>query len=403
VNKTRILNVEDTSWLKKGPHQQHHLMERLNIKGHQIRVIDYEITWRESSSRAKRRLFPLTRRLEQVVEGRTCGESRITLIRPSILEFPLLDYASMLMTHSTEIYRQIVTFKPDVVVGWSILNSYAAMKMAKGFGVPFVFYAIDLYHNLIPEKALRRLGGAMFHQLIRKSDLVLVITEALKEYAISHGANPKSVGVVPGGIDQKRFNPNICGEGIRQRFQVRPDEVLMLFMGHLYDFTGVPEVARNLSSYNDNPRIKLMVLGKGKMLNELVKLKDKLGDKFILLDWIPYMQLPEYVAAADVCILPAFNREVMRDIVPIKIYEYLASGKAVVATKLPALFEEFGSDNGIVFVDDQQGVIPAVQALAQDKEALKSTGLRGASFVAQYRWENLVNDFEQILLDLVRT
>jgi glycosyltransferase involved in cell wall biosynthesis len=174
-------------------------------------------------------------------------------------------------------------------------------------------------------------------------------------------------------------------------------------MGHLYDFTGVPEVARNLSSYNDNPRIKLMVLGKGKMLNELVKLKDKLGDKFILLDWIPYMQLPEYVAAADVCILPAFNREVMRDIVPIKIYEYLASGKAVVATKLPALFEEFGSDNGIVFVDDQQGVIPAVQALAQDKEALKSTGLRGASFVAQYRWENLVNDFEQILLDLVRT
>lgn len=394
--------MQDTSWIKKGPHQQHHLMERLEVKGHQIRVIDYEITWRESFSRAPRRLFPLTERTVRIVKGRTYAQARITLVRPSVLEFPLIDYASMLLTHSTEIYRQIIEFKPDVIVGWGLLNSYIAMILAKRFGIPYVFYAIDLYHNLIPEKALNRLGRALFHQLLRQSDLVLVITKALKKYAIDHGVDPEKVKVIPGGIDSKRFNPALSGKEIRNRLQIRPEEILMLFMGHLYDFTGVPEVAQSLLSYNQNPRIKFVILGKGKMFQELAKLENELGDILVLLDWIPYEQLPEYVAAADVCILPAFNIEVMRDIVPIKIYEYLACGKPVIATKLPALFEEFGFENGIVFVNDQQGVIPALQKLAQNKETLKKIGLQGASFVANYGWENLVDKFEKILLDLVK-
>lgn len=378
-------------------------MERLEANGHQIRVIDHEITWRESfSSRSSRRFFPLTKRTVHIVKGRTYGKARITLVRPSVLEFSLIDYASMLLTHSTEIYRQIISFKPDVIIGWGLLNSYIAMTMAKRFGVPYVFYAIDLYHNLIPEKALNRLGQTVFHQLLKQSDLVLVITKALRKYAIDHGVDPKKVKIIPGGIDPKRFNPALSGRKIRNKLQIRPEEVLMLFMGHLYDFTGVPEVAQSLLSYNQNPRIKFVILGKGKMFKELAKLRNKLGDTLILLDWIPYDQLPEYVAAADVCILPAFNIEVMRDIVPIKIYEYLACGKPVIATKLPALFEEFGFENGIVFVNDQQGVIPAVQKLAQNKDTLKNVGLQGASFVAKYGWENLVEKFEQILLDLVK-
>ncbi len=38
-----ILVVQESDWLKRNPHQQHHLMERLSLKGHEIKVIEKEL------------------------------------------------------------------------------------------------------------------------------------------------------------------------------------------------------------------------------------------------------------------------------------------------------------------------------------------------------------------------
>ena len=41
----KILIVQESDWLERNPHQQHHLMERMAERGHQIKVIDYSIDW----------------------------------------------------------------------------------------------------------------------------------------------------------------------------------------------------------------------------------------------------------------------------------------------------------------------------------------------------------------------
>lgn len=41
----KILVVQESDWLERNPHQQHHLMERMAERGHQIKVIDYPIDW----------------------------------------------------------------------------------------------------------------------------------------------------------------------------------------------------------------------------------------------------------------------------------------------------------------------------------------------------------------------
>ena len=48
----RILLVQETDWFEKGPLQQHHLMERLSLKGYEIRVIDHEMVWKTQGSRS---------------------------------------------------------------------------------------------------------------------------------------------------------------------------------------------------------------------------------------------------------------------------------------------------------------------------------------------------------------
>jgi hypothetical protein len=42
----KILVVQESDWLEKGPHQSHHLMERMSARGHEVRVIDFEIQWK---------------------------------------------------------------------------------------------------------------------------------------------------------------------------------------------------------------------------------------------------------------------------------------------------------------------------------------------------------------------
>jgi hypothetical protein len=43
----KILLLQDAEWRKKGPHQQHHLMELLSLRGHEIMVIGFDQLWRE--------------------------------------------------------------------------------------------------------------------------------------------------------------------------------------------------------------------------------------------------------------------------------------------------------------------------------------------------------------------
>ena len=46
----KILLVQESDWLKRNPHQQHHLMERLSLRGHEIVVIDYDIDWGKATN-----------------------------------------------------------------------------------------------------------------------------------------------------------------------------------------------------------------------------------------------------------------------------------------------------------------------------------------------------------------
>ncbi len=47
----KLLVLQETDWIKRGPHQQHHLMDRMALRGHEIHVIDYEYLWREDKEK----------------------------------------------------------------------------------------------------------------------------------------------------------------------------------------------------------------------------------------------------------------------------------------------------------------------------------------------------------------
>ena len=138
----RILIVQESDWLKRGPHQQHQLADKLSLRGHQIRVIDYDVLWREQD---KRELYSRRKVFENV--WKVDPAAKATIIRPGIIKIHILVYISLIFTHGKEIDRQIKEFRPDVIVGLGILNNYLALRKAKKNNIPFIYYWICLLYT----------------------------------------------------------------------------------------------------------------------------------------------------------------------------------------------------------------------------------------------------------------
>jgi len=399
VGGVRILLVQDTDWLLRGPHQQHHLIERLSLKGHEVRVIDYELLWRTQGKkelRSKRQVFD---NVSRFYDG-----AKLTLIRPGIVKLPWLDYVSSIFSYRREIHHQTKDFCPDVIIGFGILSTYLAMRAARKNCIPFVYYWIDVLHRLIPFKPFHPIAKSLESKTLRQADKVLVINERLKDYVKELGAPPERTQIISAGIDLERFDLVIKGDAIRQQYGLTREDTVLFFMGWLYQFSGLKEVTSRLAQI-DNRNLKLLIVGEGDAYETLQQIREKhsLKDRIILTGKRPYEEIPSFIAASDICLLPAYpDEKIMQDIVPIKMYEYMAMKKPVIATRLPGVMKEFGEDNGVVYVDKPEDAVTKAMELVQSGK-IQELGQKARTFVERYSWDNITDEFEKILKETVES
>jgi glycosyltransferase involved in cell wall biosynthesis len=393
VAGVKILLVQDTDWLLRGPHQQHHLMERLSLKSHDVCVIDYELLWRTQGKKELHSRRQVFNNVSRFYDG-----AKVILIRPGIIKLPWLDYISSMFSYRKEIHHQIKDFCPDVIIGFGILSTYLAMRVAKKNNIAFVYYWIDVLHRLIPFKPFHPIAKSLESKTLRQADKVLVINEKLKDYVKELGAPPERTQILGAGIDLERFDPVTKGDTLRQRYGLTKEDIVLFFMGWLYQFSGLKEVASQLAQI-DSPDLKLLIVGEGDAYEALQQIREKhnLKDRIILTGKRPYQEIPEFIAASSVCLLPSYpDEKIMQDIVPIKMYEYMAMKKPVIATRLPGVMREFGEDNGVVYVDKPEDVVTKAMELIQSGR-IEELGQKARSFVERYSWQNITDEFEKIL------
>lgn len=372
----KLLVLQETDWIKRGPHQQHHLMDRMALRGHKIHVIDHEYLWKDDNDKKI-----ITGRKEIKGAYKIFKDADITLIRPGMIKISGLDMASILYFHNKEIKRQINEFKPDVIIAFGILNAYLGMRQANKNNIPFVYYLIDHLHTLLSGGFKQSIAKQFERATLKGADKILVINKGLKDYAVGMGGDINKISVIPAGVDLDTFNPQVDGSVIREKYGIKKDDILLFFMGWIYEFSGMKEVAESISTTN-NEKIKLMIVGEGDLYEPLLKMiseKNQNG-RLIMTGKVPFKDIPKYLAAADICLLPAYKNEIMMNIVPIKIYEYMAMGKPVIATALPGIQKDFGSDSGINYIENPG-------------DALE----KAYSYVKDLTWDSITDDFENIL------
>lgn len=357
----RILVVQETDWVARNPVLHHRMLEELTRRGDEVRVIDFEIHW-------NRRHGDVVERRHTIDDCRKFfPDSSVRIVRPGMVRLPGIGRATWLLSNYSEIRRELREWKPDVVVAYGISNALVAQRLARKAGIPFVYHLLDALHTLAEPQFLAHVARPVEQAALRRADRIIVVNNHLREYAAGMGADRAKIEIIPMGTEARENDPQL-GEKVREELGVKPDDIVMLFMGWLYTFSGLRELAASLVRRKDElPNVKLLIVGDGDLLDELrtVARRERLEDRIVLTGRRPMTEMPGFISAADFTLLPAHRNKTMMHIVPAKVIEYMELGKAVIATRLPGLEAEFGELPGMIYIDRAEDALDRVAAVAE--------------------------------------
>jgi glycosyltransferase involved in cell wall biosynthesis len=389
---SRILVVQETDWLQRGPHQQHHLFERLAARGHSVTVLDFEILytpWPRAPLLAPRTQWQAVARTGRPSPG-------VTVIRPTTLRVPLLARPLSVLTFYLELIGLCRATKPDAIVDYALSTGLPALLVARQFKIPFLFHVIDALHTIVPSGVLQPIARLFERGLLDSADQTLYINEDLRQYGLSLGAKPDRARVIRTGVDLQRFQPDLDTKALRAHWGLAETDVVLLFIGWLYEHAGVDTLMHHLAGLPAN--VKLLVVGTGDAEARFKALSTELNlsERVIFTGQQPYDLAPQFMALADVCTLYSTVNNITRHIVPIKTYEYMAAGRPVLASPLPGVERDVPSGNGVLYVPENE--LPAVLNQLLNAEYRHTLGQQARAFVeAHCDWEKLTDEFEQWL------
>jgi len=397
-----ILGLQETDWLTRGPHTQHHIFERLSLNPNiKVIVFDYDIDKiiKLKSLIVKKQHYT---NIDRAVEN-----SNVLIIRTAHLQVPYLRRISSLITNFFGILKLFRKNRPDIIIGLSITNGFIGLLLAKIFRIPYVFYYIDLVHTLVPITYAQSFAKIISRFLFKHSDRVIVVTKYLRRYVLNEGVAADKIDVLLNGIslentivDVERLNR------LRANLSLKKSDFVLLHMGYLYDFAGLKEI---IEYYNADVKagklnIKFLIVGDGGIYNSLLRYVKEIGaDWVVLTGKVPFFETTEYIELSDLCLMSFELNEVTKDITPVKVMEYMAMKKPVLSNSLPSVVSEIGRDNGVIFAPNQKELIKKIGELTKEKEKLKATGLRGYELIKKYYvWSNILNKLKKIIIDLIK-
>jgi len=169
----------------------------------------------------------------------------------------------------------------------------------------------------------------------RLVDTVSVASEAIRQMALALGVPAERI--VPGhvGGDIRRFRPDIDGSSVRQKHDL--DGLVVMYLGQLHGAQYCElflHAARHILSERDD--VTFVVVGTGHRFGELHRISEELniGHRLVFTGAVEHEKVPQYLAAADVVVACFADTPQVRCKSPLKICEYLAAGKPIVASEV---------------------------------------------------------------------
>ena len=243
--------------------------------------------------------------------------------------------------------------------------------------------------------------ASWFYRLtLHHCDLVVTLSDALRDELVQiYGVSEDKIYVLPVGVDPEFFKP-------RERMSPVSGSFRLIYVGAIAPQRGLGTVIEALARCKEHIPIKLIVVGHTvpAVVDGLKTLAQRLGVAD-LIEWkgfVPHGQIPQILDTCHVGLSPLPALRAYEVSSPAKVVEYLAMGKAVIATDILAhrTIIHHGENGLLIPPGDAQSLASAIEVLYAD-EALRARLIsRARESVRNYDWGVLLAELERRLVAL---
>ncbi len=251
------------------------------------------------------------------------------------------NYLSRAVFFRDAVGRALVSLRPDVIHFRGPFEGQAAMAYATRFGVRTVFEVnglpsveLSYHHPRVYRSSFEARLDSTERRLLAQVDAVITQSKATERFLRLRGLRPGRARVIPNGAHPV---PVFARE--------RNGATQVLYAGTLAPWQGLPELLSAIYRLSQTSEVRLTVLGSGqkRWRRDLARRIRRYGlaERVTFSPSVSRTELRAAIAAADVCAAPLRRdrRNRLQGSSPIKLFEYMAQGKAVLATRLPCLEE----------------------------------------------------------------
>jgi len=245
--------------------------------------------------------------------------------------------------------RAAARFAPDVLYERANLFHPAGVLVAARRQLPLL---LEVNSPLAEERAQfgrlswRRLAAASERFAWRRATLVLPVTAVLAGHVARAGVVPSRITVVPNGFDLDAYPPAPP--------RAEAPLVVLGFIGFLREWHGLEGVLRGLAAAPAQPRMQLRIIGEGPARAGLERVARELGLDVQFLGLAERHAVPALISGFDIALQPA----AVPYACPLKLLEYMAAGRAIVAPDQPNLRELLEHERTALLFDPRD---PAAQ------------------------------------------
>jgi glycosyltransferase involved in cell wall biosynthesis len=287
-------------------------------------------------------------------------------------------------------YTVARNFQPDII--YERASSYGlGGLLSTALSVPLISMILDEHFSTY---SLRRA-----HRIVA-TDLDLVpLSFRQKAEKVSWGANAAL------------FRADLDREEIRMRLGIGRDDIVIGYSGSFKAWHGLG-ILLDAAQKIKCGRVRFLLIGDGPQRKTIENLALERGiqDRFVLTGTVPYEKVPLLLAASDLCIAPVEpglhpgSRGRGFSLEPLKIFEYLAMNKPVVASRVPSVEALFRHGEHLWFVEpgDADELAAAIDRFSNQPETWSAIAEAGYTKVlTQHTWQNHCNHLLRIFREVL--
>jgi glycosyltransferase involved in cell wall biosynthesis len=259
--------------------------------------------------------------------------------------------------------------------------------------------------HTFPESKLK-----FFLSNFRKLDALITINDQLKRLFVKAGLDEEKILVAHDAVDLENFDLKVSQVQARTYLGLPEKIKIAAYVGRFHTLgmeKGIPEILRSARNLVDKyPDLFFYFVGgpleRVPSYEKIIKEEKLQREKFIFLDKQPIHQVPYYLKASDVLLMPhPWKNFYAYYVSPLKLFEYMSTQRPIVASKLPSIMEILRDKENALLgePDNPNAVAMNIQTALEDMQLAERIAIQAYADVQEHTWKKRAKKISNFLAE----